>query len=39
MRAAQVHAVLAKQGLLPEVSDLVGQAGMVWLRSASLELV
>jgi transposase len=35
---AQVHAVLAKQGLLPEVSDVFGQAGMAWLRTAPLDL-
>lgn len=32
---AQVHEVLAKQGLLPEVSDVFGQAGMAWLRTAA----
>ncbi|MCW2561118.1 MAG: Transposase, partial [Mycobacterium sp.] len=36
---AQVHGVLAKQGLLPEVSDVFGQAGMAWLRTAPLDLV
>jgi transposase len=36
---AQVHGVLAKQGLLPEVSDVFGQAGMAWLRRAPLDLV
>src|SRR6478736_8511003 len=36
---AQVHAVLAKQGRLPAASDVFGRAGMVWLRSAPLELV
>ena len=30
---AQVHAILAKQGLLPEVSDVFGPAGQAWLRS------
>ena len=36
---AQVHGVLAKQGLLPEVSDVFGPTGQAWLRSAPLELV
>jgi transposase len=36
---AQVHGVLAKQGLLPEVSDLFGVTGMAWLRRAPLDLV
>ena len=36
---AQVHGVLAKQGLLPEVSDVFGQAGMACLRKAPLDLV
>jgi transposase len=36
---AQVQAVLAKQGLLPECSDVFGQAGMAWLRTAPLDLV
>src|SRR6476661_10548800 len=36
---AQVHGVLAKQGLLPEVSDVFGAAGQAWLKSAPLDLV
>ena len=36
---AQVHGVLAKQGLLPEVSDVFGPTGQAWLRTASLDLV
>lgn len=36
---AQVHGVLAKQGLLPEVSDVFGPTGQAWLRAAPLELV
>ena len=36
---AQVHGVLAKQGLLPEVSDVFGPTGQAWLRSAPLDLV
>src|SRR5436190_1956707 len=36
---AQVHGVLAKQGLLPPCSDLFGVAGMAWLRAAPLDLV
>ncbi|MCE0764991.1 IS110 family transposase [Pseudonocardia kujensis] len=36
---AQVHATLAKQGHLPQASDLFGAAGMTWLREAPLELV
>ena len=36
---AQVHGVLAKQGLLPEVSDVFGTAGTAWLRAAPLDLV
>jgi hypothetical protein len=36
---AQVHGVLAKQGQLPEVSDVFGAAGQAWLRSAPLDLV
>jgi len=31
--------VLAKQGLLPEVSDVFGAAGTAWLRAAPLDLV
>ena len=36
---AQVHGVLAKQGLLPEVSDVFGPTGQAWLQAAPLELV
>lgn len=36
---AQVHGVLAKQGLLPPVSDLFGLAGSQWLAEAPLDLV
>src|SRR3954447_6254146 len=36
---AQVHGVLAKQGQLPEVSDVFGPTGMAWLRSAPLDVV
>ncbi len=36
---AQVHGVLAKQGLLPQVSDLFGVTGAQWLRQAPLDLV
>jgi transposase len=36
---AQVHGVLAKQGLLPPCSDVFGVAGMAWLRRAPLDLV
>jgi transposase len=36
---AQVHGVLAKQGQLPEVSDVFGPTGMAWLRGAPLDLV
>ena len=36
---AQVHGVLAKQGLLPQVSDLFGRTGQAWLRTAPLDLV
>src|SRR5919107_1911307 len=36
---AQVHGVLAKQGQLPEVSDVFGPTGQAWLRSAPLDLV
>src|SRR4051794_14836228 len=36
---AQVHGVLAKQGLLPQVSDVFGATGMAWLRTAPLDLV
>ena len=36
---AQVHGVLAKQGLLPECSDVFGVAGMAWLGTAPLDLV
>ena len=36
---AQVHGVLAKQGLLPEVSDVFGPTGQAWLRTAPLDLV
>lgn len=36
---AQVHGVLAKQGLHPPVSDLFGRAGNDWLRDAPLDLV
>src|SRR3954451_21319447 len=36
---AQVHGVLAKQGQLPEVSDVFGPTGMTWLRSVSLDVV
>jgi transposase len=36
---AQVHGVLAKQGQLPEVSDVFGPTGQAWLRTAPLELV
>src|SRR5438270_6570555 len=36
---AQVHGVLAKQGLLPPCSGLFGVAGMAWLRAAPLDLV
>src|SRR3954453_12386440 len=36
---AQVHGVLAKQGQLPEVSDVFGPTGRAWLRTAPLELV
>jgi transposase len=36
---AQVHGVLAKQGLLPEASDVFGPTGRAWLRSAPLDLV
>src|SRR5436305_11298037 len=36
---AQVHGVLAKQGLLPPCSDVFGVAGMAWLRAAPLDLV
>ena len=36
---SQVHAVLAKQGLRPEVSDLFGVAGAQWLAEAGLDLV
>src|SRR4051812_29650844 len=36
---AQMHGVLAKQGLLPEVSDVFGAAGQAWLRTAPLDLV
>src|ERR671920_1252468 len=30
---AQVHGVLAKQGLLPEVSDVFGPTGQAWLQT------
>jgi len=36
---AQVHGVLAKQGLLPQVADLFGVTGSQWLRQAPLDLV
>ena len=36
---AQVHGVLAKQGLLPPCSDVFGVAGRAWLRRAPLDLV
>src|SRR3954466_7077901 len=36
---AQVHGVLAKQGQLPEVSDVFGPTGMTWLRSVPLDVV
>jgi transposase len=36
---AQVHGVLAKRSLLPQVSDLFGPAGAQWLRQAPLDLV
>ncbi len=36
---AQVHGVLAKQGLLLPCSDVFGVAGMAWLRRAPLDLV
>ena len=36
---AHVHGVLAKQGLLPEMSDVFGPAGQVWLQAAPLDLV
>ena len=36
---AQVHGVLAKQGLLPEVSDVFGKQGQAWLQTAPLDLV
>jgi transposase len=36
---AQVHGVLAKQGLLPEVSDVFGPTGMAWWQAAPLDLV
>jgi len=36
---AQVHGVLAKQGLLPEVSDVFGPTGQAWLQAAPLDLV
>src|ERR687894_1407844 len=36
---AQVHGVLAKQGLWPECSDVFGVAGMAWLRTVPLDLV
>src|SRR6187551_5529 len=36
---AQVHSVLAKQGLLPEVSDVFGPTGQAWLQTAPLDLV
>ena len=35
---AQVHGVLAKQGLIPPCSDVFGVAGMAWLRTAPLDL-
>ena len=34
---AQVHGVLAKQGLLPAVSDVFGVAGLAWLAAAPLD--
>jgi transposase len=34
---AQVHGVLAKQGLLPRMTDLFGVSGMVWLGEAPLD--
>jgi transposase len=36
---AQVHGVLAKQGLIPPCLDLFGVAGTTWLRTAPLDLV
>ena len=36
---AQVHGALAKQGLIPQVADVFGVAGMAWLRTAPLDLV
>jgi transposase len=36
---AQVHGVLAKQGLAPACSDLFGPTGKAWLRTAPLDLV
>jgi transposase len=36
---AQVHGVLAKQGQLPEVSDVFGPTGQAWLQTAPLDLV
>jgi|SRR5947209_8242542 len=36
---AQVHGVLAEQGLIPQVADVFGVAGMAWLRTAPLDLV
>ena len=36
---AQLQGVLAKQGLLPECSDVFLVAGMAWPRSAPLDLV
>src|SRR5215213_11767088 len=34
---ASVHAVLAKQGLHPQVTDLFGVAGRAWLNTAPLD--
>jgi transposase len=36
---AQIHAVLAKQGLLPRMTDLFGVGGRAWLVSAPLDPV
>jgi transposase len=36
---AQIHAVLAKQGLLPRMTDLFGVGGRAWLTAAPLDAV